>query len=178
MSSNEDERRRAVWSRREEIRRIARDVYGAQLVETPIEGFQIASRPGLDDPLAGLRAAVLARDVAAGQMHTYVETARGAGRSWDDIGEALRIEAGESGATRGELAFALVIEGRPLPERAERSFWSERPRARWTCGSCGQRVVDDGPYEAAPFNNEDGHTPDCARHAAEIAAYRAEWGAE
>ena len=140
MSSNDDEQARARWALREQIRRIARDVYGAELTETPIEGFQVLTRPGLDAPLAGVRAAVIVRDVAAGQLLGYVEAARGAGRSWYEIGEALGIDSDVSEEPRGAWAFALVIEGRPLPER-ERTFWSERPRARGTGSTCGQREI-------------------------------------
>jgi hypothetical protein len=168
-------RERAVWSLRTEVRHTARDVFGAALTETPIAGMTVATPSGLDEPLAGVRAAVLARDVAAGQVRVYAEAARGAGRSWDEVGEALGIDADEYGEPRAELAFLLLIEGRPLPDSAP-SFGSGRSAARWTCTACGQRITDTGPFEAAPFNNEDGHAGDCPRHAAEIAACRATWG--
>ncbi len=175
-SSRDEVRRRAVWSLRAEVRHVARDVFGAVLIETPVPGFRLLTRSGLDDPLAGVRAAVLARDVAASELLGYVEAARGAGRSWDDIGAAVGVDAA-GGEPRGELAFALLIERRPLPE-PERSLWRDQPRARWTCASCEARVVDDGPYTANPADNETGHAPGCARHAEEVAAYRATWDDE
>lgn len=178
MSGDEvSARQRAVWALETEIRRTARDVFGAAWTETPIEGMTWATRPGLDEPLAGVRAAVLARNVAVGHLRAYAEAARGAGRSWDDIGEALGIDADEYSEPRGELAFGLLIEGRPLPTSEYRGLWRE-PVSRWTCTSCGQPIADRGPFEAPPANNETGHTDDCARHAAENAVFRATWGEE
>lgn len=166
-------RERAVWSLRTEIRRTARDVYGAAVVETPIEGMQVMTRSGLDDPLAGVRAAVLARDVAVGALRTYAEQARGAGRSWDDIAAAVGLEPTQSeGELRDEQAYLLLIEGRPLPDSTRWPSWYDRATARWTCATCGQPVTDTGPFEGSPLQTEDGHAPDCARHA----AYRATWG--
>ena len=74
---------------------------------------------------------MLARDVAVGQLRQYADAARGAGSSWEAIGEALGIDADE-GEPVGELAFGLLIEGRPLPS-SERELWRE-PSARWTVG--------------------------------------------
>lgn len=170
-------RDRAVWSLRSEIRAAARDVYGAAVVETPIEGMQVMTRSGLDEPLAGVRAAVLARDVALRALREYAEAARGVGRTWDDIAAAVGLAptAGE-GEPRDAQAYRLLIEGRPLPAPAERPLRSHRRAARWTCGACGRRVTDAGPFEGAPLHTEAGHAGDCVRHAGEIAAYRATWG--
>lgn len=145
---------------RNAIRRAARDAYGAEIVELPVEGFRILTKPTLDKPLTGVRAAALARDVARdvslGELLRYAEQARGAGRSWDEIGEALVIEPTESGEPRDEQTYLLVIEGRPLAV-AEPSPWWHRPAARWTCTSCRRWITDHGPFESHPDDAEQGH---------------------
>ena len=161
---------RAAWELQTAIERVARDVYGAQIVQVPIEGLDGVTKPMLDDPLAGVRAALLARNVALAQMRSYAEQARGAGRSWDDVAEALGIEATEDDEPRDEQAYLLVIEGRPLP--VDEPSWLHRPTARWTCTSCGQRITDYGPFESHPDNAETGHTDSCTRRAAALATYR------
>ncbi|GAA1858722.1 hypothetical protein GCM10009836_43700 [Pseudonocardia ailaonensis] len=159
-------RARAVLAGKDQIRRFACDVHGAHRIETPVDGYQVLTRTELDDPVAGIRAAVLARSIAAAEIRCYAEQARAGGRSWDEIGEAIGLE--EAGAERGELAFGLVVENRPLPFHPPFELIS----AWWRCGSCGERVRDRGPFEANPANTESGHASSCRRHAAEIAAYR------
>ena len=160
-----------MWALRTDIRRVARDVHGAQIVEVLIEGFR-STKPALDDPLAGVRAAVLARDVAAGELLGYAEQARGAGRTWDEVADALGIESTPEGKPRDEAAYLLLIEGRPLP--GDEPSWWRRPTARWTCTSCGQRVIDSGPFESHPDDVEHGHAAHCARRTAAITAFRAQ----
>ena len=162
-----------AWTLRTAIRRAAQEAYGAEVVEEPIEGFKVLTRSTLDDPLAGVRAAVLARDIALGQLLAYTEDARGVGRSWDEVAEALGIEARESEAPRGELAFLLVVESRPLPTE-ERSWW-DRSAARWTCTACGQRITDHGPFESHPDDNEQGHIDACSRRTRNAANYQSEY---
>lgn len=159
----------AVGALQAAVRAAAVEVFGAARVQTPIEGHVWATREGLDDPLAGVRAAVLARGVAVAALRDYAMQARGAGRSWDDVGAALGLASGPGAGDgpRGEQAYLLLVEGRPLPEDAP--SWSRWLVARWTCAACGQRVTDTGPFEASPLNTEDGHAGDCPRHAAETA---------
>ena len=164
---------RAAWELRNAIRRAAHEVYGAEVVEEPVEGYRVLTKPRLDDPLAGVRAAVLARDVAEGQMLEYAEQARDAGRSWDEVAGAVGIEAAEDDQPRAEQAYLLLIEGRRLPT-AEPSSWWHRPAARWTCTSCGQRVTDHGPFESHPDDVEEGHADSCARRLASLTAYHEE----
>jgi hypothetical protein len=163
---------RAAGELKTAIERVARDVHGAQIVPVPIEGFERATRRTLDDPLAGVRAALLARDVAVAEMRAYAELARGAGWSWDDVAEALGIEATEDGEPRDEQAYLLLIEGRPSPWI--QPSWRHRPTARWTCTSCGRRITDHGPFERHPDDVERGHVESCARRAAALAAYSSE----
>lgn len=158
-------RQRVVWSLRTAIEVVARDGFGAGIVERRIPGF---SGPYRDvEPIAGVRAAVLTRDVAVGRVREYARQARSGGHSWDAIAEAMGIEGGQGQWPRAQLAYLHLIEGRWLDGDSVVSWW---------CGCCGERVDDRGPFEAAPFNNETGHAAGCARHAAEVAAYRADRG--
>src|SRR4051794_16909607 len=65
----------AAWELQTAIRQVARDVHEAEIVEVPVEGYRLLTMPTLDDPLAGVRAAVLARDVAMGELLRYAEQA-------------------------------------------------------------------------------------------------------
>jgi hypothetical protein len=161
---------RAVLAVQVQIRRAACHVYGATAVDTRIEGLPFMTRTDIDDPLAGIRAAVAACNAANAEIRRYAEQARGAGRTWDEIADALGIQPDRFDEPRGELAFMLVAEDRPLPFRE--SF--HRLDAWWRCESCGERIRDRGPFDGYPANNESGHTPTCRRHAAEIAASRIE----
>jgi hypothetical protein len=161
---------RAVWELQTAIERVARDVYGAQIVQVPIEGFERATKRTLDDPLAGVRASLLARNVAVAQMRAYAEQARGAGRSWDDVAEALGIEATEGDEPRDEQAYRLLIEGRPLS--VDEPSWFHRPKAWWTCTTCGQQIADHGPFESHPNDVEQGHAACCARRVAALARHQ------
>lgn len=161
---------RAAWELRNAIRRVAYEVHGAEIIEEPLEGSTIVTKPRLADPLAGVPAAMLARDVAVGEMRAYAEQARGAGRSWDEVAEALGIEATEDGQPRDEQAYLLLIEGRPLPTDEPSGF--HRSSARWTCASCGQRVSDYGPFESHPDDFEKGHANSCPGRSAVAVAYR------
>lgn len=168
-------RERAVWSLQRAIQTAAREAFGAAIVERPIPGFSLPDRDV--EPLAGVRAAALARGVAADRLQHYAQQARADGHSWNNIAEALGMEGGDGQWSQAELAYLHLIEGQPMHPHEERPR-QPSPTAHWRCASCGELVTDRGPFEAAPDNNETGHAPDCARHAAEVAAYRDEWGDE
>ncbi|MCE3552834.1 hypothetical protein LWC33_15385 [Pseudonocardia sp. RS11V-5] len=161
---------RAVLVVQDQIRRAACEVHGASTVETHLEGLPFITRTDIDDPLAGIRAAVAARNVANAEIRRYAEQARGAARTWDEIAEALGIRAADFEELPAILAFLLIAENRPLPFRE--SF--HRLDAWWRCESCGKRVRDHGPFDGHPANNETGHDRLCRRHAADIAASRIE----
>jgi hypothetical protein len=168
------DRERAAWSLRAAIQTAAREAFGAHLVERPIPGLSTVPRDV--EPLAGVRAALLARGVAVGQLREYAQQARADGHSWDMIAGALGLEQVEGPGSRGERAYLHVVEDRPLHTEDPGWRWGSPQVAHWRCSTCDQLVTDRGPFEAAPFNNEDGHAADCARHIREIAAYEAEWG--
>jgi hypothetical protein len=160
----------AAWSLRAAIRTAAQEAYGAEMVERPILGLSTRHRDV--EPIAGVRAAVLARDVALGRVREYALQARADGRSRDDIAEALGVEQGEGAVVRGERAYLHLIEDRPLYTEDPGPWAPPALAAHWRCASCNQYVSDQGPFEASPEANEQGHTPGCARHAAEMATYR------
>jgi hypothetical protein len=162
-------RERAVWWLRSAIRRTASEAFGGQIFREQVAGLTIHAE-ALDDPLTGVRAALLARNVAVAELRRYAEAARGAGRSWDEVAEALGIEASDDSEPRAEQAYLLIVEGRPLPEDEPR--WSSQRPPRWRCATCGQRVRDSGPFGSHPNDVEDGHEATCTRRAA-LAAYRA-----
>lgn len=95
---------RAVALIRDAVRKAAEEL-GATIVHEPGEGYAVMTRPRPDDPLVGVQAARLARDVAITQMREYAEATRGAGYTWDDIGAALGIEQDNSGELRGEQSY-------------------------------------------------------------------------
>ncbi len=165
----------AGWVR-ELVRRVAVEVFGARVVETPIPGFRVLTDVGLDDPLAGVRAALLLRTVATAQMYEHARAARAASRSWDEIGAALELPDYEFDS-RAEVAFGWLVEGRePEPDAAATPLF-RAPTARWRCGSCGRQVTDHGPFGGShPDDAETGHASDCARHRAAVAAWKARTG--
>jgi hypothetical protein len=164
-----------VWSLQTAIQVAAREAFGARMVERPIRGFSFPHRDV--EPLAGGRAAVLARDVAVRRLREYALQARAEGHSWDAIADALGVEQVEGSGGRGERAYLHVVEDRPLyTEDPDRSWGRSAPVAHWRCSTCDQFVTDHGPFEGAPSNAEVGHDPACARHTREIASYETEWG--
>lgn len=52
----------------------------------------------------------------------------------------------------------------------------DRLSTSWACTSCGARVHDKGPFSGHPIDDEEGHDPGCARHVADIAAWRERTG--
>ncbi|MEU7811843.1 hypothetical protein [Pseudonocardia sp. NPDC049154] len=147
---------------------VAVEQFDGQVVVEPIEGYQMLTRRRLVDPLPGVRAAAVLRDAARRVLVDVVEAARAAGRSWDEVGEALGLP--DEGDPVGEVAFGLVVEGRE-PQCPRELF--RPPSSSWRCASCGELVQDRGPFESLPDDNESGHTDDCARHRADVRAWRA-----
>jgi hypothetical protein len=102
------------------------------------------------------------------------EAARAAGCSWDEIGEALGLSDDSGEEPRAEVAFAEIVEGR----RSSRSWPRfEAPSMSWRCGSCGEWVRDYGTGDSShPSDQESGHAPSCARHVADVAAWKSRTG--
>lgn len=143
------------------IRRIAVDGFGGEEIERAAYPGATFTVRALEDGLSGLRAAAIGQSVARSQLYEYAAQARGAGRTWRDIAEALGIK--NDHGVPAELAYELIVEGQAVPRT--RGLW--RPAARWTCGSCGRSVSDSGPYNGSPANDESGHSDTCPRIAEE-----------
>jgi hypothetical protein len=104
------------------IRRIAVDGFGAEEVQRvayPGATFTVAA---VADGLSGLRAAAIAQSVARSQLYEYAAQARGAGRTWRDIAEALGLgvmsgEVGQPGdrwpASDGGVGAVVIVEVQP-----------------------------------------------------------------
>jgi hypothetical protein len=118
------------------------------------------------EPLAGIRYARIAQDVAAGLVKDYAAAARADGLAWLQIADALGITEGD-GYDRGTEAFSRVAEN--LVSGYNRSFY-------WRCQACGNGITDYGPFESNPVSTQSGHAEACARLAADVARYRADWG--
>ncbi|MCF7553769.1 hypothetical protein [Pseudonocardia sp. WMMC193] len=152
--------------------RLAVEEFGGEVVVEPIPGYQVLTRRRLVDPLPGVRAGRALANAARGLLVEQARDARAAGRTWDEIGEALGLT--DSDEPRAEAAFADIVEGRRANAH-RRSFRS--PSTSWRCGSCGQLVTDYGPTDSShPDDQESGHADTCARHRAVLAQWRIDTG--
>lgn len=125
--------------------------------------------PSLD----GIRYALMIRNEAFNQLHSYMRHAREEGTGWREIGEALGLAevATQDGRSLAEMAFEYVVD-------AEHARPFDRLAFYWTCAACGQTVTDRGPYESHPVDNEEGHADGCGWMAAAVAEHEtrmAEW---
>lgn len=127
--------------------------------------WSVVSWPEPADPAQAIELARLIEGTARGLWRRYAEQARGAGKTWLELADAVGVDADED--ERDHLAFRLIT-GEPT------SSWRE-PYASWRCGSCGERIRDVGPYGGHPDDSESGHAEDCMRHKAEVAQYVAHW---
>lgn len=166
-------REQAASSIREHVRRVAVAAYGATEGREPIEGFHGLSRPVLDEPLAGVRAGRLVADVATGALREWALRARGAGRTWDDVGAALDLRAEPGGTGRAEAAWEWLVEHRPSAPSPRAGAPSS---AVWTCTTCAARVRDTGPFASHPDDRESGHLDDCPRRVAALEVWRTAGG--
>lgn len=132
------------------------------LVQRPISPRVDIPKWGPADYTAGIKAARRVEGFARRLVREYADYARGAGTPWRDLAGPLGIEPDEDGyLDRAEEAFKAIA---PEPLRPFDPLWTG-----WRCVSCGESIVDRGPY-GHPSDNERGHAEDCARHLAEIAA--------
>ena len=143
---------------------------GAEIRERPLfPGAIPVSRYA--EPLAGIKAAEILADTAARIRREYTERARAEGITWRQIGEALGLDQGADGKSGYDLGVAAFehFEGEP-------DLWYQS-NFHYHCASCGEWITDRGPHNSHPEDNESGHAEDCARLAAELAAWQAERGA-
>lgn len=148
-------------------RAIRAAVDSGDLAERPIipGGRTTETRP---TPLAGLTAALTVAKLAQQQAHKYAVEMRGDGTSWREIADLLEIPWSEE-YSRVERAYDLVASAGHT--------WSGDLRIYWKCGGplgCGNDIIDRGPYNGYPPDNESGHAEGCRRLRAESAAYERE----
>jgi hypothetical protein len=138
---------------------------GGQVVDRPV----FPDRPDLllkitgTNAIAGLQAAIALKQAARKLAIDYVRYAREDGHSWHDIGIALGFsDDPEAGISVAESAYACAAGITP----AWRSF-------AWVCLQCRATIIDHGPEVSHPADSEQGHTDDCTRLAAAVAAWTA-----
>jgi hypothetical protein len=113
--------------------------------------------------MAGLKAAVALKHAAQKLSLDYVRYAREDGHSWQDIGIALGFSDDlEARISAAVAAYDYAAGTTP----AWRSF-------AWACLQCRATIIDHGPEAGHPADCEQGHTDDCPRLAAAVAAYTA-----
>jgi hypothetical protein len=135
-------------------------------------GFNYGDRDVPADYLAAVEAANQLADHARGMAREYALRARSLGRSWREV-------AGAFGLDHDDIDDPAVAAF----ERVAGTDWNY-PKTYWTCGSCEQRITDNGPYSANPDGTEEGHRGSCERHERDTRGYRTEfdidqdWGFE
>jgi hypothetical protein len=120
------------------------------------------------EPLAGIQAAQVLTDSAARIRREYTQHARAEGTTWQQIGQPLGLDQGADGKSGYDLGVAAFEHFESGPD-----IWNQS-NFHYHCASCGEWITDRGPYESHPEDNERGHAEDCARFAAELAAWQAE----
>jgi hypothetical protein len=133
-------------------------------------------------PVPHLQAVRALRAAVHEEERRALDNARGAGLSWEEIGQALGLaeaaeRANETLAVAAWRYAALrVMPGEPDPEWAWRSYGGG-PTADWRCRDC-TGAVHEGHPDNGPVDAERGHQPGCARYAAVVAQARARWDDE
>jgi hypothetical protein len=132
-------------------------------------------------PAAHLQALRALRAAVVEEERRALDNARGAGLTWEHIGEALGLA---DAAERENQTLALaawryaamhVMPGEPDPDWAY--SYHRYPTADWRCRTC-TGAVREGHPDNGPYDAEQGHQPGCERFAAIEAAARASWDDE
>lgn len=157
------------------INRLASEA-GAKMRERPAYPGAVSVIIREPEPLAGIRAALVAQQAAKVAVRDYIATARSDGLPWDEIGGTLR-EAGAIGdgdLPEGDSPYYVAAAAFEYAASWSADLFHD-PKFGWTCQSCGHRITDRGPYDSNPQDNQRGHADGCSRLASEIAAYNAAW---
>ncbi len=137
------------------------------LVERRVRAESLASWTE-PTPLAGLRAALAVIALAERRAHDFAVKLRGDGGTWKEIADLMGVPYDDR-YSRLERTFEMVA-GPP-----QGGGMYDQPSVYWRCGGplgCDQLVIDRGPYEMYPSDNERGHAEGCRRLAAEDEAAR------
>ena len=143
---------------RNAIYRLVKDAGGEMVLRMP-SGMQ---EP---EPLAGISAAVALERAARRACLEHIRAAREDGKTWEQIADALTLTADPgTGMPAADRAYDYA-----MPDyRGISPDWFT-----WSCG-CGQLIRDYGPG-LDPREGEKGHAEGCARFAAAVAAWDAQW---
>jgi hypothetical protein len=118
-----------------------------------------------EHPLASLEAASELEHAAHGLVAEHIRLARQAGRSWYQIADALHLcaLACANKEPAADEAFGFALDYHSI---------THQRCVLWTCPACEQQINDHGPWGQFP-KQEYGHTADCPRRSAELAAWQA-----
>jgi len=176
-----DQARQAVQSA---VARLVADEHG-------VAGFEVRDLyPGASEiwrgrhatPVAHLQAVRALRAAVHEEERRAIDNARGAGLTWEQVGEALglaeaaRREDQPLGLAAWRYAAMRVMPDQPDPDWAWRRY-DRGPTADWRCRAC-TGAVHEGHPDNGPVDAERGHEPGCIRFAALVAASRASWDNE
>jgi hypothetical protein len=143
---------------------------GAQIVHAlpwPGAGFT-EEQP---EPGAGIRIGLALERAARAGVRVYIQRAREAGMSWEQVGEALGVAelARQRGSSLAEAAWEYAAERSAFLTGQFGAF-------RWTCPECGEVVSDRGPLGDHLAEVEQGHAAGCQRLASAVAVWLAQGG--
>jgi hypothetical protein len=155
---------------RDKIGRAARDMV-LHLTGDPRARVELSSPAQLtadlaaEHPLASLEAAAELEQAAHDLVSEHIRLARQAGRTWYQIADALHLHAVACANKESarDKAFSFALQYRSIADQRD---------IIWICPACQQKITDHGPWDELP-EQEDGHTPDCPRRIAELAAWQA-----
>lgn len=129
--------------------------------------------PSPSDYPDGIAVARRAAQFANSLAQKWAEGARGEGTSWEELADSLGVPSAPYFTTtsRGELAWREYMKLRGYSDSRDLTL----AEAQWRCTTCWEHVRDHGPgwHRGDPRRTESGHAGDCARHAAETAAWLA-----
>lgn len=121
---------------------------------------------GEQEPVAGLEAADALERAARGLKAELIVTARQAGRTWQEIGQALGFNDGalaiSTSVAQAAYNYAVIWQS---PDGC-----GTEP-VEWKCLACEQRITDHGPVDGS-LAREAGHAIRCHHWAGEMEAWR------
>lgn len=132
-------------------------------------------------PVPHLEAVRALRAAVGEEERRAIDNARGAGLSWEQIGDVLGLaqsaKAADEPLTLAAWRYAamLVMPGEPDPDSVWR--YGRGPTADWRCREC-TGTVHEGHPDNGPVGAEQGHRTGCARYAAVVAEARVRWDDE
>jgi hypothetical protein len=166
-SSLEVAQRLALRRTQQAVHEIVRELGGRSITRPMFRNRPDLGMTFIDvEPVAGLRVAAQLKRAAHLVGLDYVRCAREDGHTWQEIGVALGIENGtDPSISAATIAYDYAVANTTLGQ----------PSFAWTCPACLGTVLDHGPEAGHPTDCEPGHTENCSRLAAQVAAWDAFW---